>query len=154
MADSNESAPVLPSPYPEICASLSMQCHKCDNIAVVERFYYLDKLKNQRLCINLLVRSLCEFHPRSSWSFYVWNRLTSAEVKNKTFLMKVMYTLGKSSPNSSAFNLYIGCTSQCKFFESFSLPATIPEFASQLVLSRTCTVSVSWEKICQNWKRH
>ena len=57
-------------------------------------------------------------------------------------LMKLMYTLGKSS-----FNLYIGCMSQWKFFESFSLPATIPEFTSQLVLSRTCNVSVSWEKI-------
>lgn len=61
--------------------------------------------------------------------------------------MRLMFGLGNLSPDMSPFNLNIGCISQLDFFRSCRVPNTIPEFASQSLLSRPCNASVSWEKV-------
>ena len=147
MAASRECAPVLPSPYAENCAFLVMRCWKCDDMSDVERLYFLDKLKNTRQCLNLLARGLCEFHPSSRWALFLWNIITHSQPPKKDKLIRLMFGLGRSSPELSAFNLNIGCMSQLDFFRRCSIPDPIPEFASQSLLSRPCNASVSWEKV-------
>ena len=113
----------------------------------VERLYFLDKLKSTRQCLNLLARCLCEFHPSSRWALFLWNNITDPQPPKKDKLIRLMFGLGRSSPDLSAFNLNIGCMSQLDFFRSCPMPDLIPEFASQSLLSRPCNASVSWEKV-------
>ena len=107
----------------------------------LERFYFFDKLKTHRHRRNLLTRCICEYHCLSKWQFYLWSKIIEAD------FIKMMFALGKSSVDLSAFNLYVGCMSQWNFFKTCRVPQTMPEFASQAMLSRPCkTSTVSWEK--------
>ena len=147
MADSDEIVPSLPSQFAEICATLTMRCQKCDGMTDLERAFFLDNVKNARLCLNLIAKALCEFHPISHWALFIWDRITSADATDKEILMKYMIHLGRASPNLSVFNLWIGCPSVMSFFRKCTMPQTVPSFASQSLLSRPCNTSVSWEKI-------
>ena len=105
----------------------------------LERFYFFDKLKTHRHRRNLLTRCICEYHCSSKWQFYLWSKIIEAENPDKADFIKMMFALGKSSVDLSAFNLYV--------FKTCRVPQTMPEFASQLMLSRPCkTSTVSWEK--------
>lgn len=124
-----------------------MRCQKCDGMTDVARAFFLDMVKTPRHCLNYLAKALCEFHPRSHWALFIWDRITSSDATDKETLVKYMFCLGRASPNLSVFNLWIGCPSAMSFFEKCTVPQIIPTFASQSVLTRPCPTSVSWEKV-------
>ena len=148
MAAPKENVGHISTKYVEISCEVAMRCSKCDCMSDVERFYFFDQLKTHRHRRNLLTRCICEYHCSSSWQFYLWSKITEAENPDKADFIKMMFALGKSSVDLSAFNLYVGCMSQWDFFKSCRVPQPMPEFASQSMLSRPCkTSTVSWEKI-------
>ena len=144
---SKEEISTIPGNVLYSCVSLSTRCHLCDGLNPGERFYFFDALKKQRL--YSLIKGLCEFHPTSRFSISLWDQILKSQTGDKERLSKLMYGLGRSRINRSAFNLYVGCQTQWDFFNSCVLPHTKPEFASPLMLTRTLTgqSNVSWEKV-------
>ena len=147
MAAPKENVGHISTKYVETSCEAAMRCSECDGMSDLERFFFFDKLKTHRHRRNLLTRCLCEYHCSSKWQFYLWSKIIEAENPDKADFLKMMFALGKSSVDLSAFNLYVGCMSQWDFFETCRVPQTLPEFASQTMLSRPCkTSTVSWEK--------
>ena len=82
------------------------------------------------------MKCLCEYHSTSSFTYYIFTRLTTPDALDKNLLLKFMLTLAGSSVNLSVFNLNIASLSELYFFKNCTLPADIPEVASESVLSR------------------
>ena len=148
---SEEPTAVVPLQYVELCSSLVIRCRKCDDMTDDQRLYFLDKIKTQRQCVYSLAKGLCEYHPRSGVAFSVWDMIINCNAadKGKERLTAAMFVLGNSSTDRTAFNLFLGCTSQWDFLRECTLPDSIPEFAVQSTLSRSLTgqSGLSWEKV-------
>jgi hypothetical protein len=145
-----DTTAALPSNVIESCASLSMRCHECDGLSAGERLCFFYGLKKQRL--YALVKGICEFHPRSQYSMFLWDQINRLDSGSKDLIAKLMLCIGETRIDPSPFNLFAGCQTQWKFFETCTLPDPIPEFASPELLTRGLTeqVDVSWEKVM--WK--
>lgn len=80
---------------------------------------------------------------------FLLSKINGSECSDKELITKLMFGLGKSKLDRSAFNLFVGCQTQWDFFGTCVLPDAIPQFASPKMLSRPLTrqTNVSWEKV-------
>lgn len=147
---SQDTEAKLPINVLESCASLSMRCQQCDGLSEGERFHFFNGLKKQRL--YALIKGICEFHPRSQYSLCLWDKINGGDPGDKDLTVKLMFAIGRSRVDRSAFNLFVGCQTEWRFFEACTLPDPIPDFAMPTMLSRAMSEqqNVSWGKVM--WK--
>ena len=156
MALSKEKQEDFPQQVAENCACLAMRCRDADQMSDLYRVFFLHRIESITKRVKLLVKCLCDYHSTSSFMHYIFGRLTTPDASNKHLLLKFMLTLGGSSVNLSAFNLNIASLSELSFFKNCTLPASIPEFASESALSRPCQVILKEsqsEKIYASWEK-
>ena len=84
MALSKEKEQDFPLQVAENCACIAMRCRNKDEMSDLNRVYFLDRIESITKRIKLLVKCLCEYHPTSSFSHYILNRLTSADARIRT----------------------------------------------------------------------
>ena len=68
---------------------------------------------------------------------------------DEELIAKLMFGIGRSRVDRSAFNLFAGCCTQWAFFETCTLPDPVPDFALPTMLSRSLSEqhSMSWKKV-------
>lgn len=147
---SQDTEAKLPMNVLESCASLSMRCQLCDGLSEGERFHFFNGLNKQRQ--YALIKGICEFHPRSQYSLCIWDKINGGDSGDKDLIVKLMFAIGRSRVDRSAFNLFVGCQTEWSFFEACTLPDPIPDFALPTMLSRAMSEQqkVSWGKVM--WK--
>ena len=156
MALSKEKQEDFPPQVAENCACLAMRCRDADQMSDLYRVFFLHRIESITKRVKLLVKCLCDYHSTSSFMHYIFGSLTTPDASNKHLLLKFMLTLGGSSVNLSAFNLNIASSSELSFFKNCTLPANVPEFASESALSRPCQVILKEsqsERIYASWEK-